>query len=46
MILLNLVKFLLVIPNEVTPKTMDDTDAGRNLIFCKDAGDMFEKLSI
>ena len=46
MILLSLIQFLFVIPNETTRKTMDDTDAGRNLILCKDADDMFKKLGI
>lgn len=38
--------FDVVIPNETTKKTMEDTDAGRNLILCKDADDMFKKLGI
>lgn len=38
--------FDVVIPNETTRRTMDDTDAGRNLILCKDADDMFKKLGI
>jgi DNA-damage-inducible protein J len=38
--------FDVVIPNEMTRRTMDDTDAGRNLILCKDADDMFKKLGI
>ena len=38
--------FDVVIPNEATRKTMEDTDAGRNLILCKDADDMFKKLGI
>lgn len=38
--------FDVVIPNETTRKTMDDTDIGRNLILCKDADDMFKKLGI
>jgi DNA-damage-inducible protein J len=46
MILFSLVQFLFVIPNETTQKTMEDTDAGRNLILCKDADDMFKKLGI
>lgn len=36
--------FDVVIPNETTKKTMEDTDAGRNLILCKDDNDMFKKL--
>jgi DNA-damage-inducible protein J len=38
--------FDLVIPNETTQKTFDDTDAGKNIIVCKDADDMFRKLGI
>ena len=38
--------FDVVIPNETTRRTTDDTDAGRNLILCKDADDMFKKLGI
>ena len=38
--------FDVVIPNETTRKTIEDTDAGRNLILCKDADDMFKKLGI
>ena len=38
--------FDIVIPNETTRKTLEDTDAGRNLIVCKDADDMFRKLGI
>ena len=38
--------FDLVIPNDTTRQTFDDTDAGQNLIVCKDAEDMFSKLGI
>ena len=38
--------FDLIIPNETTLKTFDDTDAGKNLVVCKDADDMFKKLGI
>jgi DNA-damage-inducible protein J len=38
--------FNVVIPNKTTLKTMEETDAGRNLVLCKDAGDMFKKLGI
>ncbi len=38
--------FEVVIPNETTRKTFEDTDAGRNLIMCKDIDDMFQKLDI
>jgi DNA-damage-inducible protein J len=38
--------FDVVIPNETTCRTFEDTDAGRNLLVCKDADDMFSKLKI
>ena len=38
--------FDVVIPNSATQKTFEDTDSGRNLVACKDAEDMFEKLGI
>lgn len=38
--------FDVAIPNEVTLKTFSDTDAGRDLIICDDADDMFKKLGI
>jgi DNA-damage-inducible protein J len=38
--------FEVVIPNATTLKTLGDTDRGRNLVFCKDADDMFEKLGM
>jgi DNA-damage-inducible protein J len=38
--------FDLVIPNETTRRTFSDTDAGRNLVVCEDADDMFRKLGI
>ncbi len=38
--------FDVVIPNSTTQKTFEDTDSGRNLVVCKDAKDMFEKLGI
>jgi len=34
------------IPTAVTRRTLDDTDAGRHLIVCQDADDMFAKLGI
>ncbi|MFQ5544262.1 MAG: type II toxin-antitoxin system RelB/DinJ family antitoxin [Nitrospiria bacterium] len=34
------------IPNKTTIKTFEDTDAGKNLIHCEDAEDMFSKLGI
>jgi DNA-damage-inducible protein J len=38
--------FDIAIPNKVTLKTFSDTDAGRDLIICDDADDMFKKLGI
>jgi DNA-damage-inducible protein J len=38
--------FGVVVPNAVTRKTFEDTDAGRELGVCKDANDMFKKLGI
>ena len=38
--------FEVVIPNEATRRTFSDTDAGKDLILCEDADDMFEKLGI
>ena len=38
--------FDVVIPNETTRKTFEDTDAGRNLIVCGDTKDMFGELGI
>jgi DNA-damage-inducible protein J len=38
--------FDVVVPTETTRKTMKKTDAGRDLVVCKDADDMFDKLGI
>ena len=38
--------FDVIIPNETTRRTFSNTDAGRNLIVCEDAEDMFKKLGI
>jgi len=38
--------FDVVIPNKTTLRTFEDTDAGRNLVVCEDADDMFKKLAI
>ncbi len=38
--------FDVVIPNKTTLKTFSDTDAGRDLVICKDTDDMFKKLGI
>ena len=38
--------FDLAIPTSTTKQTFDATDAGRDLIVCKDAADMFKKLGI
>lgn len=38
--------FDLTIPASTTKRTFDATDAGHDLIVCKDADDMFKKLGI
>ncbi|MFC1820195.1 type II toxin-antitoxin system RelB/DinJ family antitoxin [Thermodesulfobacteriota bacterium] len=38
--------FDIVIPNETTLRTFNETDAGKNLVVCKDTNDMFRKLGI
>lgn len=44
--LCNGLPFDIVIGNATTKKTLGDTDAGRSLIVCEDAEDMFDKLDI
>ncbi len=38
--------FDIAIPNAATKRTFSSTDAGRELVLCKDADDMFKKLGI
>ena len=38
--------FDVVIPNKTTYQTFTNTDAGRDLIVCENADDMFKKLGI
>ena len=38
--------FDVVVPNATTRKTFEATDAGRNVVVCKDAEDMFRRLAI
>ena len=38
--------FDLAIPTATTRRTLEDTDAGRNLVVCEDVDDMFRKLGI
>jgi len=38
--------FDVIIPNEATRRTFEDTDADRNLIMCEDADDLFNKLGV
>jgi len=38
--------FDVVIPSATTKRTMEATDSGRDLMVCKDADDMFDKLGI
>lgn len=40
------IPFEVKLPNRVTLKTFEDTDANKNLVRCKDAKDMFDKLGI
>lgn len=42
----NGIPFNLTIPASKTRQTFDATDAGRDLVVCKDADDMFKKLGI
>ena len=38
--------FVLRVPNETTRQTLDDTDAGENLVYCRDADDLFQRLKL
>jgi DNA-damage-inducible protein J len=38
--------FALRLPNRTTRQTFTDTDAGKNLVVCQDAEDLFQKLRI
>ena len=38
--------FDVVVPNATTRRTFASTDAGRDLVLCKDAEDMFTRLGI
>jgi DNA-damage-inducible protein J len=38
--------FDVVLPNATTLRTFRDTDAGRDLVVCEDAEDMFRKLGV
>lgn len=38
--------FDVVIPNATTRRTFEGTDAGKDIVVCKDADDMFRKLGI
>jgi DNA-damage-inducible protein J len=38
--------FPVEIPNEETLKTFRDSEAGKGLVVCKDADDMFRKLAV
>ncbi len=40
------IPFDIVIPNATTQKTFEATDAGRDIILCKNTEDMFKKLGI
>jgi DNA-damage-inducible protein J len=34
------------VPNEVTRRTFEETDAGQNIVRCENAQDMFQRLGI
>lgn len=36
---------VLRVPNETTRRTLDDTDAGQDLVYCRDADDLFKQAS-
>jgi DNA-damage-inducible protein J len=38
--------FVLRVPNETTRQTLDDTDSGKNLVYCRDADDLFRSLKL
>jgi DNA-damage-inducible protein J len=38
--------FSVAIPNKTTRRTLEATDAGQDVILCKDAADMFRKVGI
>jgi DNA-damage-inducible protein J len=38
--------FAVRIPNKMTVKTFKDTDAGRGMVCCEDAQDLFDKLGL
>ena len=38
--------FNVVIPNATTQRTLESTDAGKDIVVCKDADDMFRRLGI
>ena len=38
--------FVIRMPNETTRQTLDDTDAGKNLVYCRDAEDLFVRLKL
>ena len=38
--------FNVVIPNATTQRTLESTDAGKDIVVCKDVDDMFSRLGI
>ena len=38
--------FPVIVPNEITEKVFQNTDAGKNVVHCVDTDEMFEKLDI
>jgi DNA-damage-inducible protein J len=38
--------FVLRVPNETTRQTLDDTDTGKNVVYCRDAEDLLARLNL
>jgi DNA-damage-inducible protein J len=38
--------FLLRVPNDTTRQTLDNTDLGKNLVYCRDAGYLLQRLKL
>lgn len=38
--------FVVRVPNQITRQTLEDTDAGKNLVYCRDADDLFDHLKL
>ena len=40
------IPFEIILPNKLTLQTFEDTDAGKNIVICESADEMFQKLDI